>query len=182
VSVLIIACPCALGLATPMSIMVAAGKGATAGVLFKDAAAIEQLRDVDTLVVDKTGTLTEGRPRLVTVDPVDGDARELLALAASLFRSIGYDVLTASNGADARLIIERDPAAVDILFTDVVMPGISGVQLAQWVREAHPRIKVVLTSGYPKMELLDEHGRVADYVFVDKPYRLPDLARALRSA
>jgi CheY-like chemotaxis protein len=109
------------------------------------------------------------------------DQPELLALASSLFRSIGYDVLTACNGDDARLIIERDPAAVDILFTDVVMPGTSGVELARWVREAHPRIKVVLTSGYPKMELAGEHERVSDYVFVDKPYRLPDLARALRS-
>ena len=109
------------------------------------------------------------------------DQPELLSLASSLFRSIGYDVLTASNGDDARRIIERDPAAVDILFTDVVMPGTSGVQLAQWVREAHPHVKVVLTSGYPKLELAGEHERVADYVFVDKPYRLPDLARALRS-
>ena len=72
VAVLIIACPCALGLATPMSIMVAAGRGATAGVLFKNAEAIEILRNVDTLVVDKTGTLTEGRPTLATVAPVRG--------------------------------------------------------------------------------------------------------------
>jgi Cu+-exporting ATPase len=72
VAVLIIACPCALGLATPMSIMVATGKGVQAGVLFKNAEAIEVLRDVDTLVVDKTGTLTEGRRKLVTVAPVAG--------------------------------------------------------------------------------------------------------------
>src|SRR6185369_8147703 len=72
VSVLIIACPCALGLATPMSIMVAMGKGATMGVLFKDAEAIELLHQADTLVVDKTGTLTEGKPRLAVVIPVPG--------------------------------------------------------------------------------------------------------------
>jgi P-type Cu+ transporter len=85
VSVLIIACPCALGLATPISIMVASGRGAQAGVLFKDAAAIEALREVDTLVVDKTGTLTEGRPTLgdvLTYGPVTRE--RVLALAAAL--------------------------------------------------------------------------------------------------
>jgi CheY-like chemotaxis protein len=109
------------------------------------------------------------------------DEPELLTLAASLFRSIGYEVLTASNGGDARLIIERDPSAVDILFSDVVMPGVSGVQLAQWVGEAHPRIKVVLTSGFPKAALAAEHERVEAFPFVGKPYRLSDLARAMRS-
>jgi len=85
VAVLIIACPCALGLATPMSIMVAAGRGARAGVLFRNAEAIEVLRDVDTLVVDKTGTLTEGRPKLVAVEPSAGhDEADLLRLTASL--------------------------------------------------------------------------------------------------
>src|SRR4029079_5433142 len=81
VAVLIIACPCALGRATPMSIMVATGKGATQGVLFKNAEAIEVLRQVDTLVVDKTGPLTEGRPRLTSVVPLGaaGEA-ELLRL------------------------------------------------------------------------------------------------------
>lgn len=85
VAVLIIACPCALGLATPMSIMVATGRGATHGVLFRDAAAIENLRKIDTLVIDKTGTLTEGKPAFDRAVPVPGqEADEVLRLAASL--------------------------------------------------------------------------------------------------
>jgi Cu+-exporting ATPase len=84
VAVLIIACPCALGLATPMSIMVAAGQGASMGVLFRNAEAIERLGEVDTLVVDKTGTLTEGRPKLVEVAAAGVGERELLGLAAGL--------------------------------------------------------------------------------------------------
>jgi Cu+-exporting ATPase len=87
VSVLIIACPCALGLATPISIMVASGRGAQHGVLFRDAAAIEALQGIDTLVMDKTGTLTEGRPALAELVALDGQPRErLLALAAALER------------------------------------------------------------------------------------------------
>ncbi|MGC4026413.1 MAG: heavy metal translocating P-type ATPase [Mesorhizobium sp.] len=85
VSVLIIACPCALGLATPMSVMTATGRGAQAGVLVKEAAALERLAEVDTLIVDKTGTLTEGRPRLTDIVAARGtEENELLGLAASL--------------------------------------------------------------------------------------------------
>ena len=104
VAVLIIACPCALGLATPMSIMVATGKGASLGVLFKNAEAIEVLRKVDTLVVDKTGTLTEGRPALVAVEPADGmDEAELLRLAAALERGSEHQLAEAIvRGAEER--------------------------------------------------------------------------------
>jgi Cu+-exporting ATPase len=104
VAVLIIACPCALGLATPMSIMVATGKGATMGVLFKNAEAIEFMRKVDTLVVDKTGTLTEGKPALVAVKPAPGfqEAR-VLQLAASLERASEHPLAAAIvAGAEAR--------------------------------------------------------------------------------
>lgn len=96
VSVLIIACPCALGLATPMSIMVATGKGATIGVLFKNAEAIETLRKVTTLVIDKTGTLTEGKPKLVEVVAVSGiDKNRLLLLAASLEKGSEHPLAAA---------------------------------------------------------------------------------------
>jgi Cu+-exporting ATPase len=101
VSVLIIACPCALGLATPMSIMVGVGRGAAAGVLVKDAAALEALARVDTLVVDKTGTLTEGRPRLAAVRPVDGDEAGALRLAASLERGSEHPLAGAIVGGAA---------------------------------------------------------------------------------
>jgi Cu+-exporting ATPase len=96
VAVLIIACPCALGLATPMSIMTATGKGATFGVLFKDAESIEVMRKVDTLVVDKTGTLTEGKPRLVGVESVGILAESaLLRLAATLERGTEHPLAAA---------------------------------------------------------------------------------------
>jgi Cu+-exporting ATPase len=95
VAVLIIACPCALGLATPVSIMVASGKGATMGVLFKNAEAVEHLRKVDTLVVDKTGTLTEGKPKLVAVEARDLEKDELLRLAASLERGSEHSLAAA---------------------------------------------------------------------------------------
>jgi Cu+-exporting ATPase len=104
VAVLIIACPCALGLATPMSIMVAMGKGASAGVLFKNAQAIEILRKVDTLVVDKTGTLTVGRPSLVSVEAMDGfTAADVLSLAASVEQASEHPLAGAIvQGAKAR--------------------------------------------------------------------------------
>jgi Cu+-exporting ATPase len=104
VAVLIIACPCALGLATPMSIMVGTGRGATAGVLIKNAEALEILEKVNTLVVDKTGTLTEGKPRLVSVTALDGfsDA-DVLRLAASLERGSEHPLAAAIvAGAEAR--------------------------------------------------------------------------------
>jgi Cu+-exporting ATPase len=124
VAVLIIACPCALGLATPMSIMVATGKGATAGVLFRNAEAIEILRKVDTLVIDKTGTLTEGKPKLVTVEPAEGwDGKDLLRLAASLERGSEHPLAAAIvSGAQERGV---EPTATES-FESVTGKGVKG--------------------------------------------------------
>jgi P-type Cu+ transporter len=124
VSVLIIACPCALGLATPMSIMVGVGKGALGGVLIKSAEALERLEKVDTLVVDKTGTLTEGKPRVVAVVPTPGRSEtEILVLAASLERSSEHP-LAAAIVAAAR---ERSLALKDAAnFASVTGEGVTG--------------------------------------------------------
>src|SRR5262249_22727525 len=104
VAVLIIACPCALGLATPMSIMVGTGRGARVGVLVRNAEALELMEKIDTLVVDKTGTLTEGKPRLVGVMPAEGfDENELLRLVASLERGSEHPLAAAIvEGAGGR--------------------------------------------------------------------------------
>jgi len=125
VAVLIIACPCALGLATPMSIMVAAGKGATAGVLFRNAEAIEVLRKVDTLVLDKTGTLTIGKPALTAVVITHGfDENELLRLAASVERASEHPLAEAIiAGAEARGLDVR--AASE--FASITGKGVRGV-------------------------------------------------------
>ncbi len=124
VAVLIIACPCALGLATPLSIMVATGKGATMGVLFRNAEAIEVLRKVDVLVIDKTGTLTEGKPRLVAVVPVGGTGEPaLLRAAGSLERGSEHPLASAIvTGAE-----ERGIALVDAHeFRSITGKGVAG--------------------------------------------------------
>jgi Cu+-exporting ATPase len=117
VSVLIIACPCALGLATPMSISVGVGKGAGAGVLIKSAEALERMEKVDTLVVDKTGTLTEGKPRVTAIIAADGMSEaEMLELAASLEQSsehpLGAAIVTAANDRGASLQAPADFASL----------------------------------------------------------------------
>ncbi len=123
-AVLIIACPCALGLATPMSIMVGTGRGAEAGVLIRNAEALEVLEKVTTLVVDKTGTLTEGKPTLVTLEPLPGiDAQTLLRLTASV-EHVSEHPLAAAIVAGAR---ERKLALADVSdFTSVTGKGVNG--------------------------------------------------------
>ncbi|HRE18160.1 MAG TPA: heavy metal translocating P-type ATPase, partial [Rhodocyclaceae bacterium] len=110
VSVLIIACPCALGLATPMSIMVATGQAATQGILFRDAAAIEHLRRIDTLIVDKTGTLTEGRPTFERAHPMPGfSEQQVLQLAASLDQGSEHPLAAAIVSAARERNLKLDP-------------------------------------------------------------------------
>jgi P-type Cu+ transporter len=115
VSVLIIACPCALGLATPISIMVGVGRGAQAGVLIKNAEALERFETIDTLVIDKTGTLTEGRPAVTAIRPVAGlDETEALRLAASLERSSEHPLADAIlRAANDRGLTLSEPEAFD---------------------------------------------------------------------
>ena len=169
VSVLIIACPCALGLATPMSIMVAVGKGAGAGVLIKSAEALERLEKVDTLVVDKTGTLTEGKPRVTAVVPVAGLTQDdLLRLAASLERSSEHPLAAAIvAAASAKGIALEEPAG----FASVTGKGVTGivgghsVSLGNAKLMNDQRIEVgVLTT---KADALRATGATALFVGVD---------------
>src|SRR3989338_7445558 len=124
VAVLIIACPCALGLATPISIMVATGKGATMGVLFKNAEAIEVMRQVNTLIMDKTGTLTVGKPKLIDVHPLQGiDEKTLLYYAAGIERGSEHPLAVAIvKGAEERKV-EMVKAE---LFQSVPGKGVTG--------------------------------------------------------
>jgi Cu+-exporting ATPase len=124
VSVVIIACPCALGLATPMAIMVAVGKGAAAGVLIKSAESLERMEKVDTLVVDKTGTLTEGKPRVTSIVPAPGFTEDdLLRLAASLERSSEHPLAAAVMRAAREKHIAADEPSD---FASVTGKGVTG--------------------------------------------------------
>ncbi|MBM7119105.1 heavy metal translocating P-type ATPase [Archangium primigenium] len=131
VAVLIIACPCALGLATPMSVVVGMGKGAGVGVLIRDAEALEVLERVDTLVVDKTGTLTEGKPRLVTVEARGMDEARLLRLAASLERGSEHPLAAAVvAGAEARGVTPGAVKDFRSLTGKGVEGGVDGTRVA----------------------------------------------------
>ncbi len=170
VSVLIIACPCALGLATPMSIMVATGKGATIGVLFKNAEAIETLRKVNTLVVDKTGTLTEGRPKLTEVVTADGwDRKELLALVASLEKGSEHPLAEAIvEGA-----LERGVETVDTEdFASYTGKGVSGKVKGRRVAFGNLKLMEDFSANLPdeitkKADSLRSEGRTVMYGAVD---------------
>ena len=172
VAVMIIACPCALGLATPMSIMVAMGKGASSGILFKNAEAIELLRQIDTLVVDKTGTLTEGKPKLVAVNPTAGyDEPEVLRLAASLERGSEHPLANALvQGAEARGLTLTSPANFESIPGMGVRGMIDGAQVILGNRKLMQASKVDV-NGLDAMMFVAINGQFAGSITVADPIK-----------
>jgi P-type Cu+ transporter len=169
VAVLIIACPCALGLATPMSVMVAAGKGATAGVLFRNAEAIEVLRTVDTLVVDKTGTLTLGRPELASVVTVNGfDENELLRLAANVERASEHPLAAAFiGGAESRGLNVRAASEFASITGKGVRGTVDGRRVALGNRALLDESKIDPRELAERAEALRAEGQTVMFVVVD---------------
>jgi len=193
VAVLIIACPCALGLATPMSIMVGTGRGATLGVLIKNAEALETMEKVNTLVVDKTGTLTEGKPKLTSVVPLAGfDADEVLRLGASLERASEHPLAASIvNGAQEKALQLASVAE----FRSFTGKGVAGtvdgravalgnLKLFEELRidagELTPRAEALRGDGQTVM-LLAIDGKAAGMIGVADPVKAstPEAIRAL---
>jgi len=171
ISVLIIACPCALGLATPMSIMTATGRGARAGVLVKDAAALERMAAVDTLVVDKTGTLTEGRPVLTDVLVAEGfDRATLLSLAASLENGSEHplaDAIVAGARDEGLTVLRTDD------FESHTGRGVSGSVEARSVQLGNAAMmQDIGVTGIHRQEseALSDAGKTVMYVAIDSKY------------
>jgi Cu+-exporting ATPase len=169
VAVLIIACPCALGLATPMSIMVGTGLGAQNGVLIKNAEALERFETVDTLIVDKTGTLTEGRPRLVDVVAREGlDEGELLRLAASLERASEHPLAAAIvQGAEARGVRIATPGEFESLTGKGVAGTLEGHRVALGNRALLDELKIEPAGWAERAEALRQEGKTVMFVAVD---------------
>ena len=168
VAVLIIACPCALGLATPISIMVATGKGATMGILFRSAEAIELLRKVDTLVVDKTGTLTEGKPKLVTADPIGMDERTLLLLAGSLERGSEHPLAAAVvSGAEGRGITLAPVEAFESITGKGVQGRVEGRDIALGNRALMDSLGVDSGEASARADVLRQSGQTVMFVAAD---------------
>jgi P-type Cu+ transporter len=169
VTVLIIACPCALGLATPMSIMVGVGRGAQAGVLIKNAEALERMEKVDTLVVDKTGTLTEGKPKVVAVVPAAGlDENEALRLAASLERASEHPLARAVvEAAAARNLSLAEVAEFDAAPGKGVLGRIEGRNLALGNARFLAELNISVSALEPEAERLRRDGATAIYLAVD---------------
>ncbi|MBB5277171.1 Cu+-exporting ATPase [Rhizobium rosettiformans] len=169
VAVLIIACPCALGLATPMSIMVGVGRGASLGVLIKNAEALERFEKVDTLVVDKTGTLTEGRPKVTAIVAVAGISEsELLRLAASVERSSEHPLaLAIVNAANDRGIALGDAANFDSPVGKGVTGTVEGKRLILGSHRIMEEEGVDVTAMTAKAEELRNDGATVIFTAID---------------
>ncbi len=174
VAVLIIACPCALGLATPMSIMVATGKAALSGVLFRNAEAVEVLREVDTLVIDKTGTLTEGKPRLTSVvasvvEMPGMNEQTLLHLAASLERGSEHPLAAAIvSGAQERGIELSEAKAFESLTGKGVAGDVSGRQVSIGNQALLADLGLTTTDLAEKAEAFRLDGQTVMFVIIDR--------------
>ncbi len=167
VSVLIIACPCALGLATPMSIMVATGRGANAGVLIRDAEALERFAKVDVLIVDKTGTLTEGKPTLTDVEAADIDEADLLSLVAALERGSEHPLAEAIvDGAQERGATRQDSTDFDAVTGKGVTGTVNGRKVALGNRALMQELGVEI-ANLSRAEALQAEGKTAMFVAVD---------------
>ena len=169
VSVLIIACPCALGLATPMSIMVATGKGATMGVLFKNAEAIETMRKIDTIVVDKTGTLTLGEPKLTEVVPANGMTEEkLLLLSASLEKVSEHPLAEAIvHGTVEREITTLETTDFESHTGKGVSGMVDGVKVLLGNRKLMDDFEIDTSSHIDQAEEMRSDGQTVMYVAAD---------------
>lgn len=169
VSVLIIACPCALGLATPMSIMTATGRGAQAGILIKDAEALERMAGIDTVIVDKTGTLTEGRPVLTDIIPCEGfSADEILSAAAALERASEHPLADAVISGARERDVEIPPAE---MFQSVTGKGLTGTVANRSVALGNRALMQSLTletdAADASVGALHSDGKTVIYVAID---------------
>lgn len=185
VAVLIIACPCALGLATPMAIMVGTGRGAESGVLFKSAEALEVLHKADTLVVDKTGTLTEGKPRLVTLEPAGGIAADdLLRLAASLERTSEHPLAAAIVRAAAEKGLSlAEPHDFRSITGKGVMAVIDGRSVALGNAALMADLSIDIVPLQARLETLRTKGQTVMVVAVDgQPAGLVGVADRIKSS
>jgi Cu+-exporting ATPase len=169
VAVLIVACPCALGLATPMSIMVATGRGATMGVLFRNAEAIEVMRRVDTLVVDKTGTLTEGKPKLLAVVPATGfDEPLILRLAATLERGSEHPLAAAIvRGSEERGLDLGEATQFESVTGKGVRGSVDGRVVALGNLDLMTQLGVALGGLAATAEALRAEGQTVMFIAVD---------------
>ncbi len=169
VAVLIIACPCALGLATPLSIMVATGKGATMGILFKNAEAIETLRSIDTLVVDKTGTLTMGKPKLVTIEPIGLSADDLLKYAASLEMGSEHPLAKAiTDGAKEKNLPLEKIESFQSVTGQGVQGTIGGVSVAFGNQKLMEGLGISVTEHEAKTTTLRSQGQTIMFVSLNQ--------------